>query len=387
RVSGDFLIEKLGVAEHHRRLLGRILEILEEEGILKRSGEQWEVRKIPAAFSLEEYWRLLIQQYPAYQAELVLVQRFGENFAKILTGELEPLTLIFPEGSTNIAEHLYQDSPTFNIYNLLLQKTFSYMVNRLPGGRSIRILEIGGGTGGSSSYVLPTLPENRTEYIFSDVSQQFMTAAEQKLKNYPFVKYRILDIESDPFAQGFEEHSFDVILASNVLHATRDLKATLENVKKLLTPRGLLVLLEGTHFSHSVDLIFGSLKGWWLFEDLDLRPSHPTLPLAKWRDLLAESGFSEVAWLSDADAEKAEQSVIIAQYPDHREEPAGEENFVPVLPENPGKWLIFADRFGIAEELANRFTALDEIPILISPGETFKEVEKNHFQIQPDQPE
>src|SRR6185436_10294715 len=108
---------------------------------------------------------------------------------------------------------------------------------------------------------------------------------------YDFVRYELLDIEQDPERQGFGAHQFDLVVAANVLHATRDLRQTLRHVKKLLAPGGILVLVEVTMALRWVDLIFGMTDGWWRFADADLRPGHPLLQEHQWLDLLSHNGF------------------------------------------------------------------------------------------------
>ena len=94
--------------------------------------------------------------------------------------------------------------------------------------------------------------------MFSDVTQLFLSKAEQKFRDYPFVTFQLLDIEKDPLEQGYEPHSFDLILASEVLHATSSLRDSLANILKLLSSEGLLILLEMEKKGHaSVDLVFG----------------------------------------------------------------------------------------------------------------------------------
>ncbi len=131
----------------------------------------------------------------------------------------------------------------------------------------MRILEIGGGTGGTTSFVLPVLSEHCTEYVFTDVSPRFIAHAQHKFARYPFVQYRTLDIERDPVEQGFEVHSFDLIIASDVLHATRNLHGTLDHLKQLLGSGGTMLVVELTRPWLYMTLIFGLLKGWWLFDD------------------------------------------------------------------------------------------------------------------------
>ena len=147
------------------------------------------------------------------------------------------------------------------------------------------------GTGSTSSYVLSRLPADRTEYVFTDVSPLFIGHAQQKFRRFPFVRYQLLDIEQNLSAQGFQQGRFDIVLAANVLHATSDLKRTLENVRQLLAPQGMLLLLEGNRPQRWVDLVFGLTEGWWKFTDRQLRPSYPLLSGNKWRALLEEAGL------------------------------------------------------------------------------------------------
>jgi acyl transferase domain-containing protein/aryl carrier-like protein len=387
RFSADTLAEQLGVAYQHRPLLGRMLEMLQAEGVLTQIDKQWEITRIPKFNDPQAIWKTLLGQYPAYQAELMLMGQCGPQLAEVLRDQVDPLQLIFPQGALTISEHLYQDAPSYRIYNQLVQKAIAEALTHLPAGRTIRILEIGAGTGGMTSYVLPKLPANRTEYVFTDVSQMFTSHAEQKFCDYSFIQYQLLDIEKEPIAQGFEAHSFDLILASDALQATRDLRQTLENVKQLLASEGLLVLLELglTNLPRWFDLVFGLLKGWWLFTDRDLRPSHPLLSVPKWRHLFEDVGFSPVADISDREnSEEATHTVFLAKGPVVQ---ASHNETLLSRPEKPGNWLIFADSQGVGQALAARFKEGGETPILILPGETYQRLEGDSFQLSPTHPE
>ena len=80
------------------------------------------------------------------------------------------------------------------------------------------------------------------------------------------MEYRVLDIERDPVEQGFRAHGYDVVVAANVLHATRDMGETLAHCRGLAGARaGLLVALEGLGVQGWLDLTFGMLEGWWRY--------------------------------------------------------------------------------------------------------------------------
>jgi len=382
RISADTLVANLGILPQHQRLINRELELLAEDGILAAVCGEFEVRQMFKESNVGELWRSLWNRYPGQQAELLLMRQCGERLVEVLKGAIDPLELIFPQGSAT-AENLYQDAPSFRIYNLLAQKTVALALEKLPEGRTIRILEIGGGTGGMTAYILRKLPADRTEYVFSDVTQIFGSQAEQKFHDFPFVQYKVLDIEQDPLAQGFEPHSFDMILASDAVHVTRALRESVGYIKKLLRSKGLLVLLEVNNAPRWILLVFGLLKGWWRFTDMDLRSSDPWITADKWKALLEEVGFPDVAYVTDrSDNKKALHSIILAQGPTVEEE-VRTPTLPPTQADKTGAWIIFADRGGTGETLAGYLKARGERPIMIYPGEAFRSTASGSYQIDP----
>ena len=216
---------------------------------------------------------------------------------------------------------VYQQSPGAQCLNTLLQKAVTEALGNLPPGRRARLLEIGAGTGGTTACVLPHLPAERTDYVFTDITPGFLWHAQSTLQAYPFVHYQVLDIEQPPAGQHFAHQQFDIVIAANVLHATRDLRQAVQHIQQLLMPGGLLVLVEGTTKQRWLDVIFGLTDGWWRFTDHHVRPSYPLLTTAQWQKFLSTNGFSsDVVGLSPPGASAvpedilSQQVVIVAQY-------------------------------------------------------------------------
>ncbi len=393
RLMADSLMEQLNVSSLYQKLMRRYMRMLEKAGYLTKAGtDTWVVERMLADESPQTLWQHSLLSHPAFFSELSLIGRCGSHLAAVLRGETDPLHLLFPEGSIATAEHFYQDSPHFRLYNTIIQRVVAQALDRLPNGRAVRILEVGAGTGGMTTYVLPELPINRTEYVFSDVTQLFMYKAEQKFRDHPFMRFKLLNIEEDPLAQGFEPHSFDLILASDVFHATVDLRDALRNVLKLLSSNGLLILLEAERVTEPswADLVFGLTEGWWRFRDLDLRPNYPLLRKDAWKGVLEEVGFTDVVEvLESEDEQEAIQVVMVARGPHLQEEAVTTETEATIPPPNgePGRWLMFADGGGVAEELARLLRARGEASLLVTPGEGFQCLDGAHFQIAPESPE
>ena len=143
------------------------------------------------------------------------------------------------------------------------------------------------------------LPPSRTLYSFTDVSKFFFDHAREKYKKYPFLRFGLLDIEKNPVEQGFGEHAFDVVVACNVLHATRNLDETIHNVAKLLAPGGVLVLCEVTSPKSWIEFSYGLMGDWHRFND-ELRQNNPLLPREEWEKLLCSHGFEDIASFPEA---------------------------------------------------------------------------------------
>lgn len=129
---------------------------------------------------------------------------------------------------------------------------------------------------------------------YTDISSGFFSAAQQRFADYKAMEFKILDISLDPLEQGFEANSYDLIIASNVIHATPELATTLKHVRKLLRPNGRFFLQEllpsAPQFMH---LIMGVLPGWWL-GGADGRPHEPIVSVSRWEADLRASGFSGI---------------------------------------------------------------------------------------------
>ncbi len=302
-VACEALPERLGIVERHKRFFDSVLGSLAEARILERRDGKWRLHAPLPLGDANRRSEELLRQYPECHTELRLLSRCGAQLPEVLTGRCDPLQLLFPGDDSASVENLYCDSPFMKTANALVREILASALAQLPEGRNVRILEIGAGTGGTTSYILPRLAAHRTEYVFTDVSNSFLITAAAKFSAYPFVRYQLLDLEKEPRSQGFTANQFDIVIAANVMHATADLGRTLGHAKELLAPRGLLVLVEGTAPQQWLDLIFGMVEGWWRFADKDLRPAHPLISQSKWIRLLERVGFEQAAAFPDENEE------------------------------------------------------------------------------------
>ena len=392
RYTTEAVARQLGVTDKYRRLLERMLEMLAEDSVLKRDGSNWEVCRVPDMANPEPHRQTLMDKYPDSTAELTLTASCGQHLAEVLRGEYDPLQLLFPGGSVELLEKLYQRSPLMRAMNRLVETAMAAVVANMPKDRPLRILELGAGTGGTTGFILPALRAKYSEYVFTDVSPLFLKRAAQKFCDYPFVRYQLVDVERDPGAQGFASHQFDVVIAANVLHATSDLRQTVRYVQRLLASGGLMILVEGTARERWVDLTFGLTEGWWKFTDVDLRPLHALLSQQKWLELLGELQFTETHAIAvTADGEKsgavlAQQSMILARGPRVVQGVNGNVTTAS-RSGSVGGYVILTDRGGVGERLAGMLEAHGQSCILVSAGGEYEALDERHFAMDPSRPE
>lgn len=186
--------------------------------------ELWRVLHSPEVVNPESARVATLQAKQSNRPELLLLARCGEKLSEVLRGVQEPLELLFPGGDGSVAAQLYSESPTAQVMNRLVQQVVQNAVSHLPTGRGLRIVEIGVGTGGTTAGVLPLLPASQSEYHFTDLGTSFLHKAQTRFADYDFVRYQALDIEKAPTTQGFARHGADLVIAANVLHATKDLR-------------------------------------------------------------------------------------------------------------------------------------------------------------------
>ncbi len=362
-VDAEALREQLEVSADHQRLFRRMLEMLVKSGVLQEeddgrfavlvgSEDPWP-EVLPR--DPDDYAAVMTDRYPNGLIEVGLFRRSGAALAEVLRGREDPLTLLFSSGEPTAAD-LYLKAPVARAANEMLAEAVRALVTTVPEGRRLRVIEVGAGTGSATASVLPELPEGRFDYVYTDISAGFFAEAEARFGDGGgCIEYRPLDIEKDPVAQGFDAHGHDVIIASNVLHATRYLEETLAHCRRLLAPSGQMIALENLSGLGWMDLTFGQLDGWWRFAD-DYRPHHALASPAVWRQALDDAGFeaTEVLGVDEADSKRIpDKGVIVTQGP-------------ATVTEPPGVWILAADRGGMAARLATELAARNQTVVLAS---------------------
>ncbi len=168
---------------------------------------------------------------------MVLLDATMRALPAVLTGRLSATEVIFPGSSLTLVENVYKHNPMAEYFNAALARQVVEAVeNRLAGepATRLRIMEIGAGTGATSAVVLGSLrPLSHAieEYRYTDLSPAFLNHAEQHYgPGSPFLTYALFDVETASSTP--DEARFDIVIAANVLHATRNMATTVRHTRR-----------------------------------------------------------------------------------------------------------------------------------------------------------
>ncbi|MCP4396441.1 MAG: class I SAM-dependent methyltransferase, partial [bacterium] len=280
---------RIGLRDVYIRWLEESLAVLARNNYLHSDGTSCTVID-PTPIDREAVWKEWNRQKsawlddPTMKAMVVLVEATLRALPDILTGKVLATDIMFPNSSMALVEGIYHHNPVADYFNDVLADVIAAYIearlrhsdgrhpstssgHRLEGeahqdsSARIRILEIGAGTGGTSARVFQTLQpyqEQIQEYCYTDLSKAFLLHAEEAYgPQNPYLTYHIFDVEAPLAGQEIDAGVYDLVIAANVLHATRNIRQTLRNAKAALRSNGVLLLNELSANSLFTHLTFG----------------------------------------------------------------------------------------------------------------------------------
>lgn len=236
----------------------------------------------------------------------------------LLKGEVEPLELFLTGDSFLIPEYLNQFNMARAYYIDLARSVFATIVDSYPQGKQIRVLEIGTRAGGLIGHLAPLLSPDRGCYVYVDESSFFTDQMKQKWSEWVHAEYGLFNMNKTPLEQGYEPHTFDVIVADNALHRARNIEKTLEYLKRMLAPGGFILFIESTRNNRLLLTTVGFFEdGFSHLEDARKTNQLPLMAAKSWTDLLTKQEFSMIANFpkKNDDDEIFNQHLMVAQAP------------------------------------------------------------------------
>lgn len=291
--------ELLLMGKHRKHMMTWVLDHLLPQ---IEAGEHPDIRPEWKDDTLDmvEQWRA---SQPSNNNDMNIIHAMGKNLVGIVRGIIPPLKVLTQDG---MLDRLYVEGLGAQDGNVDLSAMVKQLSHQHP---RMQILEVGAGTGGTTRAVLDAVGNQYASYTYTDISTGFFENARTVFSQHiNKLAFKTLNIENNPVDQGFTEGTYDMVVSSNCLHATRSLGETLSNCRKLLRPGGRLVLLEITRDFLYTQLVMSTLPGWFLGIE-DGRVWAPTVSVERWDELLKANGFSGV----DVSSTPSFCSVIVAQ--------------------------------------------------------------------------
>ncbi|MFF7240915.1 SDR family NAD(P)-dependent oxidoreductase [Streptomyces collinus] len=326
---------RVGVTPRYDRLLRTLLTMLADDGVLTVHENRFRPDRAALTEALAgghaERLGELGAANPASAVFVELLRRCLDRYPMLLRGELLATDLLFPASGTSAMERIYRDNPISDLYNDVLTARLLEHVGRrrerLRPGERIRIVEVGAGTGGTTAGLLRALAPHgeHLEYWYTDLSAAFLAHGRREFgARHPFVRFKRLDLDTDPVTQGFPADAFDIAVGANVLHATSDVSRAVRHLRTVLRTGGRLLLNELTTVTLAATVTYGLFDGWWAHTDAHLRlPGSPLLDVAGWSAVLTGAGYDGF-WALPTEGETSRnfQHVVVAAAAARAIEPA-----------------------------------------------------------------
>lgn len=184
------------------------------------------------------------------QGAIGLISEVCRNLEGLLQGLVDPIQLLFDNG---LVKGYYKERSESSQCFAKLQIYLRATALKHP---QLRIMEVGAGTGTFTRIVLEALSmrdDNGIQakmfehYRFTYISPAFFESARTMFAHYgKKLSFGTFDIESEYDEAGHPGGLFDIFIAANVLHVSKDLRASLRNARKALKSGGILILHETT---------------------------------------------------------------------------------------------------------------------------------------------
>ena len=316
--SPAHLREQMGIVPAFAPFFDACLAVLERQGAIRSDGA---IVDATAPANAAQLRAVVSERFPEATAYLRLLDACIDAYPLTLRGQRSATEVLFPGSSLELISGLYRGNRVYDFYSELVARFVACAAAHRAAlaQRPVRILEVGAGTGGASQAALAALARAGTdvEYHYTDIGPSFVAHGRAAFgSSYPFARFGVLDIEKDPELQGYDAHSFDIVLAVGAVHAVADIDETLARIKRLLAPSGLLVLGEAVESHDVMAVTIGLLDGWHLYADPDRRiPNSPLLTVDGWRGAMTRSGFCGFADYGPGltgDAEPSHRLIVAA---------------------------------------------------------------------------
>lgn len=290
------------IATRHQPVIKRWLQILVDRGYVTQVADEFQCSVQMTREEVERRWDLARESWNGKLGSPLVMDYLKDNadrLPQLMDDTQQAALLLFPEGRMHVANALYRDT----LMARYLNKSVAEAVARIAAAsESLRILEVGAGTGATTDVVVERLKTSVSKglelaYTYTDVSHFFLSTARERYKTCPWMHYQVVDIDKNLFAQGLTEGSFDIVIAAGMLNNARDTDEVILGLLKSLAPGGWLIITEPTR--EFVEMLIS--QAFMMTPPVDDRKNTQStfMTVQQWLDVFQRAGVKELAVLPD----------------------------------------------------------------------------------------
>ena len=314
--SADELCGFLGFQPSFKLPLQWILTRLIETGCIEMRSDSgirsYRLQKIPWQADLKRLRTLALNIDRGNAATLDLLEHAAHLYGIVATGEKSgDQNLLGPQGVPLWLNYFHNDNLTYAVNNWVGAVAAA---DRLSCRPTLRVLEIGAGTGSATEILLMLLGERELlqrleRYVVTEPNAYFRRCNQRKLAaQYPNLplEWTTLDLDLPWSAQGPAWAEFDLVYAVNVMHISKNLLFSLSEARSVLATGGWLVIGECVRPYDNQpmypELMFQILDSFTNVEtDPEIRPNPGFLTAEQWRRAFSQTGFGRVEIAPDVE--------------------------------------------------------------------------------------
>lgn len=253
-------------------------KLLEREGLLQEDGNLPDWR---------ELWLDIYAQAPQFLPRLLPLARVLEHLPALFEGHVDNAELYSLIRNNVICEGKNWPTPEELELDGAIESLLGKLANRLPE-QKLSILELGESR--LAENLAATLEPDRFSFVAVSPSPGAHMADRLKAK---FVDFEHIAANPAAWISGKMQTSekFDIVILRQSLHRAHDLLTAMDNLRSLLKPDGLAIVVEN-YPDWNTDIIDGLEPGWWQ-TDAHGQPLSSRMPPEGWQALLREHGMEE----------------------------------------------------------------------------------------------
>ena len=314
--SAEDLCGILGFQPRFKLPLQWILARLVETGCVEARRDSgtisFRLQNTPWKSDLKYFRAIGLNIDPTNAATLDLLDYAASAYPAVATGgQSGDHNLFGPQGVPLWLNYFNNDNLTYAVNNWV---GAAAAADRLSSRPTLRILEIGAGTGSATEILIRLLGERELlprlqRYVVTEPNAYFRRCSQRKLAaQYPSLplEWTTVDVDLPWSAQGFASGEFDLVYAVNVMHISKNLLFSLNEARSALAAGGWLVIGECVRPYDNQpmypELMFQVLDSFTNVEtDPEIRPNPGFMTAEQWRHAFSRAGFSRIEVAPDVE--------------------------------------------------------------------------------------